>query len=219
MKYYFRDAFIAIFLVITLTIGMTGVSRAYSSTMLKQAAERGGPRAVAMAEEMQVLVSKLAGTPDEFMREKVNSFYNSKVVYLDDPTLYSSPDYWASPVETFARGKGDCEDYSIAKYFTLITAGMSSSKLRMVYVKAQQGNQSVGHMVLAYYPELDKEPLILDNLINEIQPASQRPDLKPVFSFNSEGLFQGTSNTSAGDPMVRISKWRDVVEKVKAEGF
>jgi predicted transglutaminase-like cysteine proteinase len=214
-----RDVACAVFLTAGLTVGLTGVSQAYSSDKLRTAAVASGPRAVAMADDMQALLAKLAGANEATMRDKVNTFYNTKITYVDDPTLYSQADYWASPVETFARGKGDCEDYSIAKYFTLLSAGMPSSKLRMVYVKAQQGSQSVGHMVLAYYPELDQEPLILDNLIDDIRPASARTDLKPVYSFNSDGLYQGTGNQTAGDPMVRISKWRDAVEKVRAEGF
>ena len=47
----------------------------------------------------------------------------------------------------------------------------------------------------------------------------KRPDLTPVFSFNSEGLWQGTGSTSAGDPVSRLSRWREVIAKARAEGF
>ena len=63
------------------------------------------------------------------------------------------------------------------------------------------------------------EPLILDNLITDIRPASRRPDLTPVFSFNSEGLWQGVGGPVAGDPTARLSRWREVLGKARAEGF
>jgi len=73
--------------------------------------------------------------------------------------------------------------------------------------------------VLAYYAQPGAEPLILDNLRPEVLPASQRTDLTPVFSFNTEGLWQGVGAVTAGDPLVRLSLWRDLVAKVRAEGF
>ena len=103
--------------------------------------------------------------------------------------------------------------------------GVQPSKLRMVIVKVDlpatstRPAESVGHMVLAYYPQPDADPLVLDNLTDEIRPASLRPDLKPVFSFNTEGLWQGVGQQSMGDPMARISKWRDAMNRIKAEGF
>lgn len=114
---------------------------------------------------------------------------------------------------------GDCEDFAIAKYFSLIAMGMAPAKMRMVYVRAQNGGVVQAHMVLAYYPEPNAEPLILDNLITDMRPASRRPDLAPVFSFNAEGLWQGVGPSSAGDPVARLSRWRDVLNKAKSEGW
>jgi hypothetical protein len=76
-------------------------------------------------------------------------------------------------------------------------------------------------MVLAYYPQPEAEPLVLDNLIGDIRPASRRPDLVPVFSFNSEGVFTGVSakdsNPAAG--VGRLSRWEDLLKRAHAEGF
>ena len=103
-----------------------------------------------------------------------------------------------------------------------MAAGVPQAKLRLVYVRAIVGGPGgavQAHMVLAYYSAPGAEPLILDNLIGEIRPASRRPDLEPVFSFNSEGLWQGTGAQSAGDPVARLSRWREVLAKARAEGF
>ena len=204
---------------------LAGVSRAYTADRIEQAARERGADAVRMVQEMQGLVGRLASADELVRQEQTNLFYNRKIRYTSDQRLYQQADYWASPLETFSQGRGDCEDYAIAKYFTLLAGGMQAAKLRMVYVKADLPAtatlpaESVGHMVLAYYPQPDADPLVLDNLTDEIRPASLRPDLKPVFSFNTEGLWQGVGQQSMGDPMARISKWRDAMNRIKAEGF
>lgn len=123
----------------------------------------------------------------------VNSFFN-RVRFVSDIAHWGEEDYWATPVELLTTNGGDCEDFSIAKYLTLKSMGVPDEQLRIVYVKALELNQA--HMVLAWYPEPDADPLILDNLINEIKPASQRRDLEPVYSFNGDGLWL---NRSGGD--------------------
>ncbi|MBL3278677.1 hypothetical protein ELP91_28930, partial [Klebsiella pneumoniae] len=79
--------------------------------------------------------------------------------------VWGQVDYWGSPLETLTKGQGDCEDYAIGKYFALMAAGVPSARMRLVYVRAQNGGVIQAHMVLAYYPTPDAEPLILDNLI------------------------------------------------------
>jgi hypothetical protein len=74
-------------------------------------------------------------------------------------------------------------------------------------------------MVLGYYPSPDAEPLILDNLIGDILPASRRPDLQPVFSFNSAGLWIGGASRSSADPTARLSRWSRVLERMQTEGI
>jgi len=145
-----------------------------------------------------------------------------KILFRDDTEVWGQVDYWASPLEMFEKGRGDCEDFVIGKYFSLIAAGVPSARLRLVYVRAQIGGADgvvQAHMVLAYYAQPNDEPLVLDNLIGEIRPASRRPDLAPVFSFNSDGLWQGTGAQRAGDPVARLSRWREVLAKARAEGF
>ena len=75
-------------------------------------------------------------------------------------------------------------------------------------------------MVLAYYPTPNADPLILDNMISEVRPASQREDLKPVFGFNSEGLWVGGSSAPAiNNPAARLSRWRDLLQRMAADGL
>lgn len=167
--------------------------------------------------------TRVQGAQDKLKR--INEFFNRKIQFTDDIHIWSQTDYWATPIETLAKGKGDCEDFTIAKYFTLLDAGMPNEQLRLIYVKARIGgptsNVTQAHMVLAYYSTPEAEPLILDNLITEIRPASRRPDLQPVFSFNSQGIW--ASPNASGVPgatgVGRLTRWQDLLNRTKAEGF
>ena len=74
-------------------------------------------------------------------------------------------------------------------------------------------------MVVTYYAEPTAEPLVLDNLISDIRPASRRPDLNPIFSFNSEGLWVGSASDSKGNPTSHLSRWRDLLARVQSDGI
>lgn len=149
----------------------------------------------------------------------VNDFFNQQVLWVDDMELWGEEDYWASPLETLGQAAGDCEDYSIAKYITLRLLGVSNDRLRLIYVNAQYQGTSQAHMVLGYYPTPNAIPQILDNINPNIVPATQRTDLRPVFSFNDRGLWVGNSSTSAADPTARVSRWGDVLQRMQQEGI
>jgi predicted transglutaminase-like cysteine proteinase len=151
----------------------------------------------------------------------VNAFMNARR-YVADERNWGVSDYWATPGEFMSRA-GDCEDFAIAKYLSLVGTGMPTARLRLVYVRARPGiagGPATGspHMVLAYFAR-PADPLILDNLGGRILPASQRPDLRPVFSFNAEGLWQGIGNIRAGNPLRRLTPWPAVLQRAREEGF
>jgi len=195
---------------------------AWDVERMSQAAQRLGPQAEQGVRVLQPLLVALAEADDTARLDGVNRFFNRRIVFRDDLQVWHVEDYWASPLETLQQGAGDCEDFAIAKYFSLLATGISASQLRLVYVRLQMGGPggpSQAHMVLAYYASAQAEPLILDNLITEIRPASRRPDLTPVFSFNSEGLWQGNGTRRLGDAAERLSPWREVLRKARTEGF
>ena len=188
-----------------------------------KSAQKYGPKAVANALALQQVMASVTGRDDAAKIKAVNDFYNQRLAYVEDIDNWGQVDYWASPLESLGKGAGDCEDYAIGKYFTLTSLGVPHARLRMVYVRASIAgapNGFVAHMVLAYYPTPESEPLVLDNLQPAIRLAGERPDLAPVFSFNAEGLWQGVGSIRAnGDPMTRLSKWREVVARSRQDGF
>ena len=156
--------------------------------------------------------------------KRVNEFFNRRIGWGDDLTLWGMSDYWATPMDTLGKGAGDCEDFAIAKYFTLINLGLPVESLRLVYVKIKStvlDNEDVGkaHMVLAYYKTPDSDPLILDNQITDIKPASRRKDLTPIFSFNSEGNFLSINGSNESVNRASLSRWQDLLKRSMQEGF
>jgi len=200
-------------------------SQAWDADRMRVAAAALGPRADAPARELQALLTQAAGWDEAARLEAVNGHFNRHIAFADDALVWHQPDYWASPLEALARGEGDCEDYAIAKYFALVAAGVPVARLRLVYVRAQlpagasHPARMQPHMVLAYTGREPDDPQILDNLVGDIRPASRRADLTPVFSFNTEGLWQGNGVAAEGDPLARLSRWREVVRKARTEGF
>jgi predicted transglutaminase-like cysteine proteinase len=204
--------------------GVCLASWAWDGPSLRQAAQRLGPGAVAAWLPLQALLSqgRAVGEPAQLAQlGQVNDFYNLRISFTPDAEVWGQDDYWATPLQSLAMARGDCEDYVIAKYVTLLALGVPRQRLRLVYVRARTPDEPepVAHMVLAYYPIPGAEPLILDNLRAEVWPASRRPDLTPIFSFDSEKLWQGVGQADAGDAMARLSRWRDVWQRMRQEGW
>ena len=155
--------------------------------------------------------------PEDAKYIKAANDYFNQVEWLWDIDHWGQEDYWATPIETLATNGGDCEDYSIGKYFSLTSVGMKTSKLRITYVKALEYN--LAHMVLAYYPTPSSEPLILDNINKTILPASQRQDLLPIYSFNGDGLWLAKSRARAvkGDVSKNLPSWGNLQGKMESE--
>lgn len=174
-----------------------------------------GARAGARVTTWREVMAELENKSEMDKLTDINRFFN-QLNFVDDIYLWGKKDYWATPLEFLGSNAGDCEDFSIAKYFSLRELGVSDIKLRLIYVKAIELNQF--HMVLAYYPTSNAVPVILDNLDPEIRPATQRRDLLPIYSFNGQNLWlmkERTSGKLAGKAS-RLSLWNDLRSREKS---
>jgi len=145
---------------------------------------------------------------------KVNNFFNM-LYFVDDQKLWGESNYWATPVEFIGANGGDCEEFAIAKYFTLLALGIDDKKMRITMVKALRLNQY--HMVLSYYKTPGSVPLVLDNLETKIKPADQRQDLYPVYSFNGQQLWL---NKEKGQGVLagksdRLKRWTNLNQRME----
>ena len=164
----------------------------------------------------QELIHSSEALNDQQKLERVNNFFNG-ARFVNDIDQWNTKDYLATPLEFLAQDAGDCEDFSIAKYFTLKEMGMDSGKLRITYVKALELNQA--HMVLAYYSTPSSIPVILDNINKRIKPANERSDLLPVYSFNADDLWLARSRNEqlrVGKPE-QLSLWNDLSDRMIKE--
>jgi len=206
------------------TLALTSFASAWGDwdfTQILQTAEKRygtlGPARGRIEGWSQMLQSE-RDAPEREQLNVVNRFFNQQLSFQDDTRIWRQTDYWATPVESLLKGAADCEDYALAKYFSLRHLGIPSEKLRITYVKALNQNQA--HMVLTFYSSPTAEPLVLDNLIGEIRPASQRKDLLPVYAFNAEGLYlPGKNGGQRSSDSKKLSRWQDVLKKMQAEGF
>lgn len=210
-------------LVLGTGIGLIPTSAtAFNPQRLRQSMQQQyGESGLAVLEEWLAMLERLRGQDIQTQLRDVNDFFNRRIRWVDDIHVWGQEDYWATPLEALGEGRGDCEEYAIGKYITLKQLGVPGERLRMIYVRARIGRSQISqaHMVLGYYATPSAEPLILDNIAPSITPASQRTDLDPVFSFNSEGLWAGGSSESRADPLARLSRWRSVVERMRSQGF
>lgn len=131
----------------------------------------------------------------------INAHINRAIQYRPD-----KGDYWQTPVETWEKRSGDCEDYAIAKLARVLDAGWPTTSARLVYCRRVIGRIEQAHMVL------DVDGQVLDNLGMAINSWDDRPDLYPLLRFTATQLWAGDTLTTQ-DPMKRLSQWRDVITR------
>ena len=190
-----------------------------SNELLVKIHQKYGAEASTRIKQWQKLMETARGLPEKDKLKKVNNFFNQRIDFVDDLYLWGVNDYWATPLEFLARGAGDCEDYSIAKYFTLRELGVPEKKMRLTYVKALKLNQA--HMVLTYFSSPRAVPIVLDNLIPSIKLATSRKDLLPVYSFNGSGLWLAKAKGSGKKVGLssRLGMWSALKERMLKDTF
>ncbi len=208
-------------MVLAIAIYAPATALQFDESRIQQSVQaKYGQRGAQAVTRWLTMMSQQRSLPESQQLRAVNNFWNSTVHGGEDRYVWKQADYWATPLETLGRRAGDCEDYVIGKYFSLIHMGVPAEKLRLIYVKARIGgrgsSQSIAHMVLGYYATPDADPLVLDSLVGSISPASQRQDLTPVFSFNAQGIYVAGAAATSPD---RIGHWRSLLSKMQKEGF
>ena len=181
---------------------------------MAQFSKKYGPQATKRVEIWDRIMQESQNKKVLHKLKNVNDFFN-KIKYKRDLAHWGKNDYWAAPFEFMGTGAGDCEDYAIAKYYSLIKLGIPEHKLRITYVKLlrKRTKYEEAHMVLTYYHKKNSTPIVLDNVNKKLQLASKRKDLKPIYSFNANGLWQaknkGKSSIKIGSN--NLKAWQDLM--------
>lgn len=143
------------------------------------------------------------GSEDEIKKlNTVNTWVNF-IKYKSDMKLYGVSDYWATLYEFVGKDGGDCEDYTIAKYYILKELGVDPKKLKFTYVVYRdRSGKNISHMVLSYLkvpqPKSKEDILILDNNNRLVLPVSKRPDLIKMIKMIN------------GDSGPKSKKWKEL---------
>ena len=190
-----------------------------SESIIQKAEKKYGKHVRPRYEAFNTKIYQLQDTTDEVKLEEMNKFFN-RIPYYDDIKIWGVRDYWATPLEFLAKGKGDCEDYVIAKYFSLKNLGVNSKKLYFSYVKST--NFKRAHMVLSYFETPYSIPLILDSVNYKIFPADKRKDLIPVYNFSGESLYRARQKGQNGRKVTSDiankkvhNRWDKLIEDIK----
>jgi predicted transglutaminase-like cysteine proteinase len=144
---------------------------------------------------------------------KVNIYLNQLLPQVD-MLNQKKTDHWETPKEFLTCGYGDCEDYAIIKYFTLLKLGFDKDKL---YVTNVRENFSGGtHMVLSYFEKDGEPPLILDNLSFRVLDLKTREDLSANIFMNEKGSYKITKYNQ----LIRVGdapqKFIELLNRVKS---
>lgn len=163
----------------------------------------------------QTLLLSLQGEDKEKILNRINTHVN-RINPRYDIINGTMNDVWYTPKEFLITGKGDCEDYAILKYFSLIELGFNKEDLYLDVV--QVGKRIDKHMVLLYFDRNKNEHYVLDNLSTKILPLEKRKDLTSFAIFNE---FEFESMNTLENRMLPINKnyikdtWKKLLERVK----
>ena len=201
-----------------------GFTTRVSTALVTQLVERFSPRSRSLLADWMGAARAQKAAPGFLQRleaergreaavlQAVNDIIN-RIPYRTDQEHWGQADYWATPAEAVASDGADCEDYAIAKYYMLKELGVPLERLRITYVRALKLSEA--HMVLAYYPRADAEPLVMDNVDRRVRPASERTDLVPVYSFNDDEAVIMQGNVKGKPSQIRA--WLSLQQRLIAQ--
>jgi predicted transglutaminase-like cysteine proteinase len=154
----------------------------WASLAARVEAERAAPPSRETRAWLRAL-ARLEGQPLDRQVEAVNAIVNAGR-WVSDEDNYGSSDLWATPGQFLARG-GDCEDYAVAKFFSLARLGVAPERMRILVV--HDAGRDLVHAVLALATE--RGMLVLDNLNPEVLPFERVPHYRPLYSVNLDNLW------------------------------
>ncbi len=160
--------------------------------------------------ELMLLKKSLKNVDDDFTKlNSVNDFFN-EYEYVDDKKIYNKADYWATRKEFIFKGAGDCEDFVIAKFFTLLELGIEESKLSILHGI----HNNIYHLVLAYQEDSFSDVFILDSINKRILPLTVRNDFLTLYTLETIDL-KNSAYEKTDIQYLSNYKWTEIYLKSK----
>lgn len=135
----------------------------------------------------------------------VNRWINANIKYVEDRKLYGRADHWASAGTTLKSGRGDCEDFAIAKMQLLQASGVKASDMFLVIAKDLV--RRADHSLLVI--RVGNQMLVLDNETDLILNAEDVRDYRPIMSYSANGKWlHGYPAKPSGTQMASLAVGR-----------
>jgi predicted transglutaminase-like cysteine proteinase len=122
----------------------------------------------------------------------INRAINLAIRPTSDLAQWGVADRWSAPLATLESGRGDCEDYAIAKYVALREAGVADSELRLIIVRDLKSGSD--HAVVA--ARADGKWVMLDNRRMVLTEDSTMAPVMPLFALDATGVRQFTTSVA-----------------------
>ena len=140
--------------------------------------------------------ARITGAPAQFAEgladldpiarlEAINRYVNRRVKFIDDSRQYGRADVWTAAADTLSRGRGDCEDYAIAKLQMLRRAGFADRDLYLAIVKDLITRADHAVLVVRTADRM----IVLDNGTEELIDAENMRDYRPILTFAKSGTW------------------------------
>lgn len=190
-----------------------------SKRVIMEAEKKFGPEAARRVIAWNDLIMNNQDRPNAEKLKLANDFFN-RIPVKSEEELWGHK-HWSTPYEMLVRNVGSHADHAIAKYVTLEAMGVAVDHMQLTHVHAVDApNES--HLVLTYRAESRAMPYVLDTLINEVKPASERRDLVPEHSLNETGLWLSDSqadgrNDAKSEADAHIELWNDMNARMDKE--
>jgi len=139
---------------------------------------------ICFLKELQELTEQLKSQDDWEKIISINTFVN-QIRYREDIQTYGINDYWAIPQEFFDNEMGDCEDYSLSKYYALKAAGIKIDNLQIAVVK--DVNIGIHHAILVV--KHDGKNYVLDNRLDQVVAEEQLRHYKMIYTINEKNWW------------------------------
>lgn len=152
---------------------------------------------------------------EEFKVEQINFLINRMSQYESDLKIWKQLDYWTSPLEFINMGLGDCEDYAITKYYSLLKSGIKEDKLILILTNYQKEKTIEKHVVLGYWQSPIK--LWVLDINPKIEYIQDRKELEVLESFNQQGYYYQLTKKKINS--IFLQRWNQAKEKSEKEGW
>jgi predicted transglutaminase-like cysteine proteinase len=164
--------------------GVTGEIRADSDVLVRCRAQPSS--CPAAAQKFLAVIAEGRAHEGRARVGLINRAINMAIAPMSDLAQWGVVDRWSAPLETLTTGRGDCEDYAIAKYVALVEAGVAADDVRLVIVRDLAFEQD--HAVIAV--RLDGTWIMLDNRRLVLVQDVDMPGVQPLFVLDDSGVKQ-----------------------------